>query len=56
MNEQQIRDDERRKITEFIQDIAKELRLVDRNYDAVYLDAIINHLTHPNWVKDTAGH
>jgi hypothetical protein len=56
MNEQKIRDDERRKIVEFIEHVAQELRSVDREYDAGFLDAIISKLSHPNWVRDTAGH
>ena len=56
MNEQQIRDDERRKIVEFIQHVANELRSVDRGYDAGFLDAIVTKLSHPNWIKDTEGY
>jgi hypothetical protein len=56
MNEQQIRDDERRKVTDFLRLIASELRKVERDYDAGYLDVIIEKLLHPNWVKDTEGH
>ena len=56
MNEQQARDDERRKIIEFIQHIASEIRSIDRDYDAGFLDAIVVKLSHPDWVKDTKGH
>jgi len=56
MNEQQIRDDERRKITTFLRLIASELRKVERNYDAGYLDVVIEKLSHPDWAKDTEGH
>jgi hypothetical protein len=56
MTEQQARDDERRKIAAFIQGFANEMRMTNQGYDAGYLDAIVMKLTHPDWVKDTAGH
>lgn len=56
MNEQQARDDERRKIIEFLQHIEIKLLEDDRQYDAGWLNAIIAQLLNPNWVKDTEGH
>lgn len=56
MNEQEIRNDERRKISEFIAAVATHLRSTQQGYDAGYLDGIIQKLSHPDWVKDTEGH
>jgi hypothetical protein len=56
MNEQQVRDDERRKIVEFLQACSSEIRLSPAGYNSDFLDAIIERLNHPNWIKDTEGH
>jgi hypothetical protein len=56
MNEQQARNDERRKIVEFLQACSLEIRQSPNGYNADFLDAIIERLNHPNWIQDTEGH
>ena len=56
MNEQQARDDERRKIVEYLKHCSSEIRQSPAGYNSDFLDAIVQQLSHPNWIKDTEGH
>lgn len=53
MNEQEIRRSERNKIIGFIREVAVDIRRLGNEYDAKFLDEIIQVLNSPDWDTDT---